>query len=60
MSISLSVGTSFKELQSMRCTETPLERVTTPTIGSPGIGEQHLAIEYKRPSSPIISFSEVF
>ena len=30
-------------LQSPRCTETPLPRVTKPMIGSPGTGVQHLA-----------------
>ena len=30
--------------------------MTTPTIGSPGIGEQHLAKEYNIPSKPSISF----
>ena len=30
-------------VQSVRCTDTPLPRVTKPMIGSPGTGVQHLA-----------------
>ena len=37
-------------------TETPLERVITPTIGSPGIGVQHFARLQSISSSPTISY----
>ena len=47
ISRSLSGGTSSNVLQSSLWILTPFERVTTPTIGSPGIGEQHLANEYR-------------
>ena len=43
MPVRLAVSSDSALVQSVRCTETPLPRVTKPMIGSPGTGVQHRA-----------------
>ncbi len=51
---------SNRHLQSSLWTVTPFDFVTTPTIGSPGIGEQHFARLQSIPSKPTMSFFFLF
>ena len=48
----------FTFVQSARCTETPLPRVTKPTISSPGTGVQHFASLTRMSGAPRTSTPE--
>ena len=53
-----SSRSDFTFVQSARCTDTPLPRVTNPTISSPGTGVQHFASLTRMSGAPRTSTPE--